>query len=124
MLRTRIMKLVLMFLLSFQVGCALLTVSDSAFRVKGKIDNLNSGNQCTLNLHHVGNGKLLTSKYITDDFQVTFIIPAKKDDYYLTVECEGRKNMLRSDNYQLGSIDHYKNPIDLGVIDNFLPGDK
>lgn len=100
----------------FLIVCCVNCIGDSACRVKGKIVAISSADQCSIMLNNA-EGAVVGTHNIMSDFQETFIIAPKIDDYYFTIRCEGNDNIFKSQIYELGDIEYYKKPIDLGEID-------
>ena len=99
-------------------ACVLLAacIGESAFRVRGKIATSDRPDSCVMKVYAVDGGYLAATRKVEPEFQESVVIAPGTHRYYITIECKGTSARYKSRMYKLGSVEHYLNPIDLGVI--------
>jgi len=104
------------------ISCLLITAclptSESAFRVRGDIQDQFGKplEKCSLKVYLESIDRLIEQKEVGSRFLETIVIQPKIRNYILSVTCDDSEDRFVSDVFQLGSIEHYKQPVDLGII--------
>lgn len=89
---------------------------DSAFKVRGTVVGANGAtvDSCLLELYLAKNGQLVDKATVGNNFEESFVIAPTIDEYYMVVRCNGHSHQTAV--YELGDIEHFNTPIDLGKI--------
>lgn len=91
-------------------------VGESMFRVRGKIETIGQPHSCVMKVYRADTGNLAATMKVEPGFQKSVVIAPGSHRYYMTIECKGSSARCKSRTYELGSVEQYLNPIDLGVI--------
>jgi hypothetical protein len=112
----RSLRFALLAILIIEPSCQML--GESAFKVKGRIISQEGKaiNKCTLEVFLASNDKLVDSREISVNFEESFVIAPKSQYYYMKISCVNCPSSHRIEIYELGNIEYYKKPIDLGEI--------
>jgi hypothetical protein len=61
-------------------------------------------------------GDVVVKRNIKPEFQESVLIAPGTHRYYMALYCKGSSAKYKSKTYELGVIEHYINPLDLGTI--------
>ena len=89
---------------------------DSAFKVRGTVVGANGTivDNCLLELYLSKTGQLVDKATVGNNFEESFVIAPTIDEYYMVIRCNGQSYQTAV--YELGDIEHFNTPIDLGMI--------
>jgi hypothetical protein len=93
-------------------------MADGAARIRGHLQTYDEFvPQCQLMLLHAETNVVVGDAHsIGGSFEETFVIAPREDDYYVAIECEGSELSYRSAALRLGSVEAYREGVDLGVV--------
>ena len=98
-------------------------IGDSAFKVKGNIIATDENSKpYYLDLYLADSDDFIRSIEITKDFEESVTIAPWVRKYYMVIRSRDGKLKYKTKIFELGNMEHYENPIDLGSI--FLKGNK
>jgi hypothetical protein len=102
------------FLLAFG-ACSM--IGDSGARILGVVEVTSQATpSCDLKLFAEGGEVLVGSRRIAGKFEETFVIAPGQRHYYVTIDCDGVSDQFRSSELLLGSVQTYREGVDLGII--------
>lgn len=98
-------------------GCATFG-GDMPIRVSGTIPFEAGGGDpgtCSLTMHYAGSGSARSPREVPVNFDVSYVIAAKKQAYYFTAACKDASE-YRSKNIEAGGKGTFNGRFDLGVL--------
>jgi len=111
------------WLTTIVVGALALTscapgIGDAAIRVDGKVIDQDGQpfRECTISLISAAGKRLQGPRHITGEFSETFVIAPRKRTYYVALSCVGGKGETMSTQFEGGTTELYRHPVQLGPI--------